>query len=220
MNSSNRNWLERAQEIYLRRQKERTERDGTIRRIVLFRDGKVARDTAERDWQDILYNIPIPPCYYNKQSRLLFCYNNGYANVMIPRILLEDKLKAKGVKSNGFKNEPGLVLMNAFVCRKDDYLVIFSSNAEGIRMVKARCLNERSYNEAMNAKGYIFVKDARPYKWMVVPKELRPILLPIIRHDSSPGIELVKYGHAHLLEEIMAFAAELNPAPIIREFPK
>lgn len=217
---NNRNWLERAQEIYLRRQGDRIGRAGSTWRIVLYKDGSVERDTEERVRVDILYDIPIPQYYFNLKSRLLFCYNNGHANVMIPKRLREVKLKEKGSKLRGWKNEPGIFLQQAFVCKEDDYLVIFSSNAEGVKMVKAVSLHRKRPHQAMDAKGNVFVKDARPYRWMVVPKELRPILLPIIFHDSGPGIELMKYGHAHLLEEIMAFAEELNPAPIIREFPK
>lgn len=210
--------LEYAQDIYLKRQANFISKTGTTRKIVLYREGKVAKDTEERHWADVIYNIPIPPYYFNKQSLMLFCYSNGHANVMIPCVVLESKLKAKGIKSNGYKDEPGLSLMNVFVCHKEDYLVILSRTPSGTKMVKAASLLHRKPHTNMHAAGNVFVKDATPYKWMVIPKELKHILQPIICHNSGPGTELAKYPYASLLEEIEIFADTLEPSPIIRKF--
>ncbi len=220
MNTSEQTWLERAREIYLKRQEELINRAGSTWRIVLYRDGSVERDTEERSRVDILFDIPIPQYYFNLKSRLLFCYNNGHANVMIPKRLREVKLKERGAKLRGWKNETGITLMNAFVCKSDDYLIVFSRNAKGLQMVKAVSLHQKAPHQNMDAKGNVFVKDASPYKWMIVPKEFRPILLPIISRDSSPGIELNNYRHAELLRKLDLFASDLSPSPIIKKFPQ
>lgn len=202
-------------EAYRNRSEAVAEKLGTVYKIVLYKDGKVARDVEERLYKDVFYNIPIRPYYYNKKSRLLFCYDNGHVNVMMPWGLLNGKLKAKGLKSNGFKRDTGASLLKVMVCRKDDYLVICSYGGDGKKYIKAMPLENRSLHESMQAAGNIFVKDARPYKWMVVPKTLVYTIAPIIYKSTCIGA--LQENHCELVAALFrqnALAMELQPRPV------
>lgn len=206
---------EKIAESYRKRSEEVAEKVGTVYKIVLYKDGKVARDVEERFYADVLYNIPIRRYYYNMKSRLLFCYDNGHVNVMIPWKLLNGKLKMKGLKSNGFKRDSDAYLLKVMVCRKDDYLVICSYGSDGKKYIKAMPLEKREDHDSMNAAGNVFVKDARPYKWMVVPKELVYIIAPIIYKSTNIGVMQDK--HSALVAALFrqnAVAMELQPRPV------
>lgn len=213
--------LEHALSVYEKRHSDVLTKPGSTRRIVLYRDGSVAKDTKERAWEDILYDIPIHQYYFNKPGRLLFCYNNGHVNVMRPKSLLESKLKLKGVKANGFKQAPGLQLMNAFVCKESDIIVIYSCDGEGRPHIKAMELKNRNVHEnTMNAAGNTFVKDARPYKWMVLPHELWHLVRLILQRGTSIGTPLSSFENAHLLERLDKEVSDNAPCAIIKAWPK
>ena len=213
--------LEHALAVYAKRQHDVVTKPGSTRRIVLYRDASVAKDTRERDWEDILFDIPIPQYYFNKPSRLLFCYNNGHVNVMRPKTLLEDKLKLKGIKARGFKQAPGLVLMNAFVCKDSDFIVIYSYDAEGVPHVKAMELKSRKVHEkSMDAAGNIFVKESRPYKWMVIPHELQHLIRPVFQRTTSIGTPLSHFANAALLDKLAEEISDLAPDAIIKVTPR
>ena len=202
-------------EAYRKRGEAVAARVGTVYKIVLYRDGKVARDVEERPYTDVKFNIPIHPYYYNKKSRLLFCYDNGHVNVMIPWVLLNGKLKLKGLKSNGFKQDTKASLLKVMVCHRDDYLVICSYGGDGKKYIKAMPLEERPWYEAMQAAGNIFVKDARPYKWMVVPKSLVYTIAPIIYKSTCIGA--LQEKHSALVAALFrqnAVTREMQPRPI------
>lgn len=202
-------------EAYCKRSVAVAEKVGTVYKIVLYNDGKVARDVEERLYKDVFYNIPIRPYYYNKKSRLLFCYDNGHVNVMMPWALLNGKLKAKGLKSNGFKLNAEVSLMKVIVCHKDDYLVICSYGGDGKKYIKAMPLENRTWHEAMHAAGNIFVKDARPYKWMVVPGALAYTIAPIVYKTTCIGD--LQANHSALVSAVFrqnAVAMELQPCPV------
>lgn len=202
-------------EAYRKRSDSVAEKVGTVYKIVLYKDGKVARDVEERLYTDVLYNIPIRQYYYNKKSRLLFCYDNGHVNVMVPWGLLNGKLKAKGLKSNGFKLDSNASLLKVMVCHKDDYLVICSYGRDGKKYIKAMPLENRTCHEAMHAAGNIFVRDARPYKWMVVPKPLMYTIAPIIYKTTCIGD--LQENHVALVAALLtqnAAAMEFLPRPV------
>lgn len=206
---------EKIAEAYRKRSIAVAERVGTICKIVLYNDGKAARDVEERPYTDVLYNIPIRPYYYNKKSRLLFCYDNGHVNVMIPWVILKGKLKEKGLKSNGFKLDTEASLLKVMVCHKDDYLVICSYGGDGKKYIKAMPLEKRTCHEAMQAAGNIFVKDARPYKWLVVPKALAYTIAPIIYKTTCIGD--LQENHSALVKALFRQnieAMELQPRPV------
>ena len=206
---------EKIADAYRKRSVAVAEKVGTVYKIVLYNDAKVARDVEERPYTDVLYNIPIRPYYYNKKSRLLFCYDNGHVNVMVPWVLLNGKLKAKGLKSNGFKKDSGASLLKVIVCHKDDYLVICSYGGDGKKYIKAMPLENRTPHEAMQAAGNILVKDARPYKWMVVPKSLVYTISPIIY--KTPCIGDLQENHSALVAALFrqnAVTREMQPRPI------
>lgn len=211
---------EKIAEAYRKRSDAVGEKDGTIYKIVLYKDGKVTRDVEERPYTDVLFNIPIRPYYYNKKSRLLFCYDNGHVNVMIPWELLNRKLKIKGLKSNGFKMDTQASLLRVLVCHKDDYLVICSYGGDGKRYIKAMPLENRTTHEAMHAAGNIFVKDARPYQWMVVPKSLSHTIAPIVYRTTCIGDFQEK--HSSLVAALFrqnTFANEMQPRPMEQLVP-
>ena len=202
-------------EAYRKRSEAVAEKTTTTYRIVLYKDAKVARDVAERSYADVLYNIPIRPYYYNKKSRLLFCYDNGHVNVMVPWVLLNSKLKIKGLKSNGFKTDTVATLARVMVCHKDDYLVICSYGGDGKKYIKAMPLEHRKPHGAMDAAGNIFVKDARPYRWMVVPKSLVYTIAPIIGKTTDIGC--LQENHSALVAALFRqnkAAMELQPRPM------
>ena len=202
-------------DAYLKRSEAVAEKEGTVYKIVMYKDAKVSRDVAERPYTDVLYNIPIRPFYYNKKSRLLFCYDNGHVNVMIPWVLLNSKLKIKGLKSNGFKTDTKASLLRVMVCHKEDYLVICSYGGDGKKYIKAMPLEHRTTHGAMDAAGNIFVKDARPYKWMLVPKSLVYTIAPIICRTTCIGD--LQENHSTLVAALFrqnAFAMELQPRPM------
>ncbi len=206
---------EKIADAYRKRSVAVAEKVGTVYKIVLYNDGKVARDVAERPYIDVLYNIPIRPYYYNKKSRLLFCYDNGHVNVMTPWVLLNGKLKAKGLKSNGFKKDSGTSLLKVMVCHKDDYLVICSYGGDGKKYIKAMPLENRTSHEAMQAAGNLFVKDARPYKWMIVPKSLVYTIGSIIFKSTCIGD--LQENHSALVAALFrqnTEAEEMQPRPI------
>lgn len=213
--------LEQALAVFEKRQHDVVTKPGSTRRIVLYRDASVAKDTKERAWEDILFDIPIPQYYFNKPSRLLFCYNNGHVNVMRPKTLLEDKLKLKGIKAHGFKQAPGLVLMNAFVCKDSDFIVIYSYDAGGVPHVKAMELKSRKVHErSMDAAGNIFVKESRPYKWMVIPHELQHLIRPIFQRTTGIGTPLSHFANAALLDKLAEKISDLAPDAIIKVSPR
>ncbi|MBQ3217935.1 MAG: hypothetical protein IJB33_03585 [Akkermansia sp.] len=200
---------------YRKRYEAVAEKAGTVPKIVLYRDGKVSRDVEEREYADVLYNIRIHPYYYNKKSRLLFCYDNGHVNVMTPRDLLNGKLKEKGLKSNGYKTNTEASLVKVIVCRHDDYLVMCSYGGDGKKYIKAMPLEGRSSHGDMHLAGNIFVKDARPYKWLVVPGELVYTIKPIICKTTHIGY--LQELHRSLVDALLAenaAAMELKPSPI------
>lgn len=193
----------------------------TVYKIVLYKDGKVSRDVEEREYVDVLYNIRIRPYYYNKKSRMLFCYDNGHVNVMTPYELLNRKLKIKGLKSNGFKMDTDASLHKVCVCHKDDYLVICSYGGDGKKYIKAMPLENRKSHGNMDAAGNIFVKDARPYRWLVVPKTLAYTIAPIICKTTSIGY--LQEEHRALVEALLTqneTAMELEPHPVEQLEPR
>lgn len=212
---------EKIAEEYRKRSNAVAEREGTVYKIVMYRDGKVSRDVEERSYEDVKFNVPIRPYYYNKKSRLLFCYDNGHVNVMIPWVLLNGKLKAKGLKSNGFKRNTQATLSKVIVCHRDDYLVICSYGGDGKKYIKAMPLEERTPHEAMDAAGNIFVKDARPYKWMIVPKALVYTISPIIYKSTCIGD--LQEKHSALITALFrqnSIAEDLHPRPVEQLDPK
>ena len=82
--------MKEAQAAYLKRVEDvQRLKSTTIRWIALYNDEEahVTRSETPHDYIDVLYNIPIPPWHMNKPSRLLYCYDNGDVNIMIPKEL-------------------------------------------------------------------------------------------------------------------------------------
>lgn len=208
--------IEQVQRIYLQRQEEVAGRTGTIRRIVLYNDGNVCKDSEERGYEHILYDIPVPPYYYNLKSRLLYCYADGHVNIMTPKTIFDNQLRNGGIKKNGFNTKKGIQLMNVFVCKEDDFLVVFSLSADGkTRLVRADRIKKRKSHGSMVTPGNEIIREARPYKWMVIPGELERIVKPILRTGHHAGIPLEAYAYAGLLGALDQFTGDLTLAPII-----
>lgn len=208
-------------EAYRKRSEAVAGNTNTTYKIVLYKDGKVSRDVAEREYVDVLYNIRIPPYYYNKKSRLLFCYDNGHVNVMTPHELLNNKLKQKGLKSNGYKMNTAASLAKVIVCRREDYLVICSYGGDGKKYIKAMPLEHRTSHGNMHAAGNIFVKDACPYRWLVVPQALVYTITPIICKTTYIGH--LQEQHRPLVDALLAqneLAMGLSPRPVEQLEPR
>lgn len=210
--------MEEALAAYQRRGEEASRRNQskTVGWIILYNDEKahVVRDVKPREYVDVLYNIPIYSWHKKKSARLLYCYDNGHVNVMCPPVLLNGKLRNTRLKQRGYKRN-GCNLMRVFVCDKDDYIVICSRDSKGCSYIKAQSLSTRTTHEMMDASGNFFVKDGSPYKWMIVPKELKEWLRTIILNNSSIGYPITVYTR---YADLMAFEkciAELFPPAIV-----
>lgn len=202
-------YVERAERMDLMNRK-------TIRWIVLYDDGRVSRETQAVEYLNVLFNIPIHPLYQNKQGRLLLCYDNGRVNVLDIKEIFKDKLKAKGFKKNGYCMKDDRKLVRAFVCDKDDYLVICSIDANGKKYIKADLIDKRNATPNMRNEGNIFVKDARPYRWMVFPGALKKWLKPVIvPTGTNRGVPLESYALYPQLVELFRLAEDLNSPPIV-----
>lgn len=189
----------------------------TVRWIVLYNDEEahVSRSVGPRDHVDILYNIPVHPCHMNKSSRLLFCYDNGHVNVMNPgELLSKGMLRNHRMKKRGY-NRDGSKLMKVFVCDKNDYIVICSRDSKGRSYIKAQSLSSRTAHVTMSTPGNIFVEDGTPYKWMIVPKELKEWVRPIQQRDTRIGYPLEGYTRYADLVEFEKLTAELSPPVIV-----
>lgn len=189
------------------------DRTGTIRRVILYHDGGVARVRKEESCSNVLYNIAIPQYYYNKtKARMLFCYNNGRVAVLNPWKLLSQggKLHNTGKVSNGYNNENGVVLTDVFLCNKTDYLVIVGRKKNGDKTIKAQCLERRSDHGAksMDLLGNIFLKpdDASVISYHVVPGEEEDEISDIIVRpmSSAPGHVMHEKGFQHMPETVEA----------------
>lgn len=209
--------IEKALRSYTERvEKMNVKRCRTIRWIALREDGCVSRETQALDYKNVCFNIPIYPLYRNKQGRLLFCYDDGRVNVIDIKEVFKDKLREKGLKKNGYNKKDGRKLLRAFVCDKDDYLVICSIDAAGKKFIKAELLDKRTPHPNMLTPGNLFVKDARPYKWMVFPGTLKDWLKPIILNGrTDKGTPLESYASFAQLVELDQCAAEMNPPAIV-----
>ncbi|MBR5878552.1 MAG: hypothetical protein IKY91_03290 [Akkermansia sp.] len=169
---------------------------GTIRHIILYHDGGVARGRKEESCSNVLYNISVPQSYYNKtKARLLFCYNNGRVAVLNPWKLLSQggKLHNTGKVSNGYNKEEGVLLTDVFLCNKTDYLVTVGRKKNGDKTIKAQCLEGRSDHGAksMDLLGNIFLKqeEASVISYHVVSGEDVDEISDIIfkPKSSAPG---------------------------------
>ncbi len=203
-------YQKRGEETVLRNQSK------TVGWIVLYNDEKahVTRDVKPHDYIDVLYNIPIYSWHKNKPARLLFCYDNGHVNVMCPQVLWKDKLRTTRMKQGGY-NRKGCKLMRVFVCDKNDYIVICSRDSKGRSYIKAQSLSSRTDHGSMNAAGNEFVKEGTPYKWMIVPKELKEWVRPIQQRDTRIGSPLEGYTRYADLVEFEKLAAKLSPPVIV-----
>lgn len=169
---------------------------GTIRHIILYHDGGVARGRKEESCSNVLYNISVPQSYYNKtKARLLFCYNNGRVAVYNPWKLLSQggKLSKPGKVSNGYVKDDDVILSDVFLCNKMDYLVTVGRRKNGDKTIKAQCLECRSDHGEKNMKllGNIFLKqeEASVISYHVVPGEDVDEISAIIFNpkSSAPG---------------------------------
>ena len=207
--------IEKALQMYTKRVEEmKLMKTLTVRWIVLYQDGKVSRDRERREYEGVTYNIPTYPWHYNKQSRLLFCYDNGHINIMSPLELFKDKLRYNGLKSNGY-NQNDCKLMRAFVCDKDDFIVICSRDSKGQSHIKAQTLASRKPHGKMDAVGNVFVKDGTPYRWMVVPKEFKSLIAPILLRGSQIGILLDEYRQYAELQKLIQLVFAMSPPAIV-----
>lgn len=194
-------------------------KSGTTRYIVLHKDGNAARCKKAWGYEQFLFEIPIPQFYNNLKSRLLFCYDNGRVNVMIPKQLFDDKIWNEGIRKNGYNKKEGVTLMNVFVCSEDDFLVIYSSDAKGEPYIRADELQLRNSHKTMHTPGNLFIRDMRPYRWVVVPKRMRWLVEPILKKGIHSGIPLKDYKYAEYIEYIHKMTDEMNPRAIIRLKP-
>ena len=210
--------LEKAQAAYLKRV-EAVQRltSTTISWIVLYNDEEahVSRSVEPRDHIDVLYNIPIHPWHKNKPSRLLYCYDNGHVNVMCPgNLLTKGMLRTHRLKKRGY-NRKGCHLMKVFVCDKNDYIVVCSRDSKGHDYIKAMSLSARDDHDSMSTPGNIFVKEGTPYRWMIVPKELKEWIRPIIRKNTDIGFPLSSYNKLQNLIDFENWASRLTTPPIV-----
>lgn len=218
MNTHREMTLEEALAAYQKRmEKARLMTSKTVRWIVLYNDEEahVSRAVEPRDYVDVLYNIPVHPWHMNKPSRLLFCYDNGHVNVMSPgELLSKGMLRNHRVKKRGY-NRNGCKLMRVFVCDKNDYIVICSRDSKGCSYIKAMPLSSRTAHASMSTPGNIFVENGTPYKWIIVPKELKEWIRPIQLRDTRIGYPLEGYTRYADLVEFEKLTAELSPPVIV-----
>ena len=211
--------MEEAQAAYLKRVEDvQRLKSTTIRWIILYNDedAHVTRAVEPYEYVDVLYNIPIYPWHMNKSSRLLYCYDNGHVNVMSPGDLLsKGKLRNHRLKKSGY-NRNGCNLMRVFVCNKDDYIVICSRDAKGKAYIKAMPLSTRTTHDSMNTPGNIFVKEGTPYRWILVPAELKKWILPIVMKINDIGYPLNTYNRFQDLIEFEKWALTVEYPPIVR----
>lgn len=186
---------------------------GTIRRIILYQDGGVARGRKDESCSNVLYNISVPQCYYNKtKARLLFCYDNGRVAIYNPWKLLSrgGKLSKPGKVSNGYVKEDRVKLTDVFLCNKTDYLVIVGRKKNGDKTIKAQCLECRSDHGEKNMKllGNIFLKqdEASVISYHVVlGEDVDEISDIIVRPlSNAPGFVLHENGLLHMPEIVRA----------------
>lgn len=202
-------------EAYRKRSEVVAEKSRSVRCIVLFKDGMVSRDVKERAYDAVLYNIPIEQYYYNQKSRLLFCYDDGHVNALVPKLLLEGKLKEKGLKMRGFKHDTGRTLVRVMVCHEDDYLVICSRVDGNKKYIKAVPVHVINTHKTMDAGGVKCLSAGIPVKWLIAPKELQNTLQPIIYKSPSPG--KMQESCCSLVDALFvqnALAMEMEPKPV------
>lgn len=172
--------------------------------ITLYKNGKVSlqsapvSDRAEPD-DEVLSSIPVGAEYNKANGRLLFCYDNGHVNVMTPGRLKREKLtRDKKLYSNGYyiSEEKDVKMLYAFVCHKDDYLVIRSRKANGKEMIKAVQLSNYTSHDAMQTKGNRFLKQelATPISMQIVPASHMSFIYDIISKSKD------KYGPGHSVD--------------------
>lgn len=210
--------LEEAQAAYLKRVEDVQQlKSTTVRWIVLYNDedAHVTRAVEPHDYIDVLYNIPIHPWHMNKPSRLLYCYDNGHVNVMSPGDLLsKGKLRNHRLKKSGY-NRKGCNLMGVFVCDKDDYIVICSRDSKARAYIKAMPFSTRDTHDSMSTPGNIFVREGAPFKWMIVPKELKEWIYPISLRNTGLGYPLEGYTRYKDLIAFEKWASKLPAPPIV-----
>lgn len=216
MNGRREMTLKEAQSAYLNRVEEIHQlQSKTVRWVCLYNDDEahVARHKMRYENDNVLFNIPIYPWHNNKQARMLFCYANGHVNVLNPYNLLKDKLRYEGFKKSGYNKSSQL--MRVFVCDKKDYLVICSRNSQGFPYIKAVSLDSRTVHASMCAMGNIFVKEGTPYRWMLVPWELKSWIRPIILRNTGLGYPLEEYIRYKDLIEFEKWASKVSTPPMV-----
>ena len=218
MNTHREMTLEEALAAYQKRGEEAVlkNQSKTVGWIVLYNDEKahVTRDVKPHEYVDVLYNIPIYSWHKNKPARLLFCYDNGHVNVMCPQMLWKDKLRTTRLKQSGY-NRNGCKLMRVFVCDKNDYIVICSRDSEGCSYIKAVSLDSRTVHGSMCAMGNIFVREGTPYRWMIVPAELKAWIHPIIMKHNDIGYPLDTFSRFQDLVAFEQWASTVTASPIV-----
>lgn len=204
---------------YLKRSEEMLAKEKEVqRRIVLYASGQASRSVSEEHIHNVIFNIPIPEFYYNSKSRLLFCYDSGNVNAMVIQYLLDEKIRSKTrFSKHGFNADCSRTLVRVFVCRYDDFIVVFSKDEDGKRYIKAKPIGGGVTRYSMNAQGRLLVEGARPYRWMVVPRELKAAVAPIRTGRSAhPGVLLEDYPFYKKLLELDSYADTLTPRPIVK----
>lgn len=205
--------------VFEQRASEVANKRGTTRYIILYKDGHVSRDKKTRGYEDFRFEIPIPQFYYNLKSRLLFCYDNGKVNVMTPQQLFEKKLSREGIKQDGYNIQTGVNLVNVFVCREDDFLVIYSTDGMGNQYVRADAIEFRKPHKTMHTPGNQFTDGTRPYRWLILPNTMRWLVAPILKRGNHSGCLLKDYKYSTQLEYIHTLQDELEPPAVIKCTP-
>lgn len=167
--------------------------------ITLYEDGSASRHYKKSDAVDVFKSIPVGAEYKGASARLLLCYDNGHVNSVVPKKIIDNKLKERGKRYKyGFNSKDGVNLLRALVCDKDDYLVIFSRRANGMEMLKAvkvdkYCCSSIKKRVSMDSKGILVVRPelAITYDMMIVPEADKAYISEIITNASD------KYGPGH-----------------------
>lgn len=167
--------------------------------ITLYADGSASKHYKKSDAADVFMSIPVGAEYKGASARLLLCYDNGHVNSVVPKTIIDNKLKDRGKRyMNGFNTSEGVKLLRALVCDKEDYLVIFSRRANGMEMLKAvkvdkYCCSSIRKRVSMKSKGILVVRPelAETYDMMIVPEADKAYISEIITNASD------KYGSGH-----------------------
>lgn len=185
------------------------------RHITLYKNGQASRQSKSVISDTVLCNIPVAEVYNGADGRLVFCYANGRINVMNPARLMRKKLKKSGsLYAYGYNLENGVKLLHAFVCHKDDYLVVKSRKADGREMIKAVRLSDMDFNDSMHTLGKVVVKQelATTVSMQVVPAAHMEFIEGIISNSkdkSGPGYSV----ESDLCKDILSYL-ESQGAPI------